>query len=541
MYKILVVDDESLIREDILYKIGVSNFPVKWIMEASSGEEALEMVKKYRPDIMLTDIRMDGMDGLALVENTNRIAGEMISVIICGYAEFTLAQRAIQLGVKNYLLKPVKSEELVKTLFQSVLQLRQTQGAKGLSETDHAQILQYGGYARWEKINAFVNGCFCQEPEELQTLLAEGARWFQLWNVRITGGNENFPGSGSKEALLQKVCDIIKETGDEAHPGSLLPVKRAEAGGSVMVLAAVLEPEEEAASRWLLKLADKVLRRLQRHTDHGVVMGTSSLRSRLSTSGVMEANWAMDVRFFYGEAAAPVLSYRKLSANGNYGDTDSSISLFRRALAEGNLSLALEAVSLLINIYRESPVLGLRNSYADIVRILSRFCYRQGSSILSFLGNENMNGSVLMVFETLEEVEESLKHLVTAAMQGGIYRKENTADLLEQVRHYVDENFKESSLSTAELAGRFGISAGYLSTLFSKNCECSISKYITRKRMEYAVRLLKDTTSSQETIAELCGFNSFSYFMRVFKGYYGMTPARFRSEGGEICVKYTLN
>lgn len=534
MYKVLVVDDESLIREDILYKIGVSNFPVKWIMEASSGEEALEMAKKYRPDIMLTDIKMDGMDGLELVENTNRIIPDMVSIIICGYPDFTFAQRAIQLGVHNYLLKPVKSEELVQTLFQAVLQLRQAWEQQDLSRTDPVLDQKYGGYERWEKINAFINGCFCQEPEELQVLLAEGAVWFQLWNVRLTGRDGYFLRRRQRESLLQGACNIIREVGDMEHPGCLLPIKRAEAGSFIMVLAAALEPEEETAFRWFYELAGRVRRHLERNTGQCFLVGASGIRKKLSTSSVMEANRAMDVRFFYDGSAAPLLNYRQLSEKPYHTDFDYSLTLFRKALEDGNLSVALEAVSALVNMFRETPVLGLRERYADIVRILSRFCYRSGSSILSFLGSENMNGSVLMVFETLDEVEENLRHIVTVAMQGGIYQKENTVDLLEQVRDYVDGNFQKSSLSTAELARRFGISSGYLSTIFSKTYEFSISKYITQKRMEYAARLLKETTSSLETIAELCGFNSFSYFMRVFKGYYGMTPARFRNEKQDI-------
>lgn len=482
------------------------------------------MAKKYRPDIMLTDIKMDGMDGLELVEHTNQLFSDMVSIIICGYPDFAFAQRAIQLGVYNYLLKPVKSEELVQTLFRAVLQLQRARDPKEL----HTPLQKYGGYERWEKINAFVNGCFCQEPEELSELLTEGAVWFQLWNVRVTKGE--LLGRRQRESLLRGVCNIIQEVGDKEHPGCLLPIERAEVGSSVMVLAAALEPEEKAASQSFLQLAEKVRRQLKKNTGQCFFVSISEIRNKLSTSSVMEANRAMDVRFFYECACAPLLDYRKLSEKKSPVDFDHSLSLFKRALEDGNFSVALEAVSSLVNVFREAPVLGLRERYADVVRILSRFCYRKGSSILSFLGSENMNGSVLMVFETLDEVEENLRHIVTVAMQGGIYQKENTGDLLEQVREFVDGNFQKSSLSTAELARMFGISSGYLSTVFSKTYDLSISKYITQKRMEYAARLLKETTSSLETIAQMCGFNSFSYFMRVFKGYYGMTPARFRNE-----------
>lgn len=242
----------------------------------------------------------------------------------------------------------------------------------------------------------------------------------------------------------------------------------------------------------------------------------------------------MDVRFFYGRTDIPVLSYRKFARQTDHAVFDKIMRLFRESLNGGSLSGALEAVSMLAARCREAPVLGLRDTYTDMIRFLSRACYRSGRSILSLLGGENLSGSILDTFETIEKVEENLRRIVTAAMQNWM-QHEDTAGILEQIRRYIDGNFMESSLSTAELAKRFCISSGYLSALFTKTYGFPITKYITRRRMEYAAEMLRQTSSSLETIAELCGFNSFSYFMRVFKTHYGVTPSQFRNgeEAGE--------
>ena len=96
------------------------------------------------------------------------------------------------------------------------------------------------------------------------------------------------------------------------------------------------------------------------------------------------------------------------------------------------------------------------------------------------------------------------------------------------MKKYIDENFADSELCTKKLAQHFCISLGYLSATYRKMYNITISKYINSKRMEYAAKLLKDTNVAIGDISESCGFNNLSYFMRVFKSYYMVTPTQFR-------------
>ena len=202
MYKILVVDDESLIREDIVYKIGTSNFPVTWLMEAASGEEALEIVREHYPDIMLADIKMDGMNGLQLAEKAGQIAPGMAIIMISGYSDFAFAQSAIRLGVQNYLLKPVKAAELAKALSQAAARLRQAQEQRGLSAANYVLTQRCENYQLREKVTAFINEGFCQNTGEIQSLLPQDAVWFQLWNIR----------------MVEREISIDRDTGRGVYP-----------------------------------------------------------------------------------------------------------------------------------------------------------------------------------------------------------------------------------------------------------------------------------------------------------------------------------
>ena len=112
MHQIFVVEDEILIRQNIRNIIENMPGPYLFCGEAADGEMALSMMQDLMPDILLTDIRMPFLDGLELIRQAKAMMPWLRIVIISGYDEFESAQKAIALGVDQYLLKPVRAEEL---------------------------------------------------------------------------------------------------------------------------------------------------------------------------------------------------------------------------------------------------------------------------------------------------------------------------------------------------------------------------------------------------------------------------------------------
>lgn len=117
MFKVLLVEDEDLIRRGLRFQMDWTSVGCVVVGEASSGEEGLEKIRAFHPDIVITDIRMQDMDGLALLRAGQEIC-QFSSVIISGYSEFSYARQAISLGVSEYLLKPVDLNELSACLLK---------------------------------------------------------------------------------------------------------------------------------------------------------------------------------------------------------------------------------------------------------------------------------------------------------------------------------------------------------------------------------------------------------------------------------------
>lgn len=127
MYHVLIVDDEKYIRRSIINRIDWEKCGGEVIGEAADGEEAYEMIGLYQPEVVITDIRMPGMDGLKLAEIVSREYPHIKLVLISAYNDFEYARKAIQYGVKEYLLKPVMEEEMEEVLIRLEKERKQSE------------------------------------------------------------------------------------------------------------------------------------------------------------------------------------------------------------------------------------------------------------------------------------------------------------------------------------------------------------------------------------------------------------------------------
>jgi YesN/AraC family two-component response regulator len=122
-WSVLIAEDEILIRRNLARKLQENCPAFEVVGEVADGQEALEAVAELNPDVLVTDIRMPVMDGLALIREVYYAFPDVRVVIVSGYDEFNFAKTALTLGVKDYLLKPVSEEELRSVMSRLAIQL----------------------------------------------------------------------------------------------------------------------------------------------------------------------------------------------------------------------------------------------------------------------------------------------------------------------------------------------------------------------------------------------------------------------------------
>ncbi|MEG2731993.1 MAG: response regulator, partial [Clostridium sp.] len=116
MLKVIVADDEEKICQLIVKLVDWTSLGMEVAAIASNGIEAMEKIISLKPDIVITDIRMPGYDGLELIKRAKSEGINTEFIIISGYRHFEYAQNAIRYGVGDYLLKPIKKDELMDAL-----------------------------------------------------------------------------------------------------------------------------------------------------------------------------------------------------------------------------------------------------------------------------------------------------------------------------------------------------------------------------------------------------------------------------------------
>ena len=114
MIKVLIAEDENLIRKKLLHFIDYDALGMVVVAEVDNGVSGVELIKKYKPDIVLADINMPEKDGLDMIKET--LDYDYIAIIISGYDYFSYAQRALKYGVTDYLLKPISLDDLNEAL-----------------------------------------------------------------------------------------------------------------------------------------------------------------------------------------------------------------------------------------------------------------------------------------------------------------------------------------------------------------------------------------------------------------------------------------
>lgn len=123
----MIIDDESIVAEGIRDTIPWKNYQVDAGVIADNGITALKYCRSYRPDIILVDIQMPGMNGLEFIEQAQAILPKAMFIVISAYEKFAYAQHALELGVRFYLVKPIQEEDIVKKV-QKCIQALQSQG-----------------------------------------------------------------------------------------------------------------------------------------------------------------------------------------------------------------------------------------------------------------------------------------------------------------------------------------------------------------------------------------------------------------------------
>jgi two-component system response regulator YesN len=526
--KVLIVDDEHLIRNLIKIKIKWDELGMVSIGEAASAKDALELIETLDTDIIFTDICMPAMDGIEFSRIVALQYPHIKIVVVTGYDEFEYARSSIKLGIADFILKPINSDELMKTLKQ----LRE----KILSERLH--IKEYNKLKeQLAESLPILREKFLNELLSEELTLEEITQKLDYFKITINSDCNTF--QVAVVELSSSIKDKQKEEGK-----ILLSIECTNAIASFFksdeFILVFLDNRRRIV---ILSNNDKIdliecceilkgmiITRLKCFVSIGI--GTKQYGADHIKYSYKEAIDALNCIVFVGKNQ--VISYsdiRSISDKTYPIDRNriEKLALFIHAGAKGSALEILEQLFAVPSCYDREIMTKMRLEAFDVFSIGQHIMSEQKMNMNEIWQHDMGINDLILKVDNLPELKGYMSEFI-----GNIASKIEQANnnkactLIEEVKDYLKTNMSDPEISLSSVAKNFFISSGHLGRLFKQQTSQTFVEYLTEIRMKKAEKLLRETDLKGYQVGEKVGIKDSHYFSIIFKKYTGISINNFR-------------
>lgn len=540
MLKVFLVEDEIIIRNGVKNNIPWEQEGFTFVGEAGDGELAWPLIKQTKPDILITDIRMPFMDGLELSGLVRKELPDTKIIILSGYSEFDYAKQAINLGVANYLLKPISGEKLLAAVEQVADIIREERAQTLLVEQYR---LENGENVKVEKIRLFeqiVAGTattreILDRGELLELDLA--APFYTVLLLKLVDSGESMDSSAQVMEASEKVDEAIMKNPE------FFAVERGLEG-----LAILMKSEEERqAGTKLMNLEKEIQEILTQYPEVSYFGGAGETVQRMRDirRSYIGASKAFASRFFTEKNRfLTVEQIRELKPAGMKDMSLKSVdaSKINRKLVEDFLKSGLEEET---KNFVEEYFKNIGHENYESLMFCHYLIVDMNLCASHFLESIGIDSALLPAqcrdvreFADRLQCEEGMISYVTKLFTETIRLRDKSSrnkymELITAAQKIILENFQNNEFSMNQAAAMVNLSPGYFSTLFRQETGVSFVEYLTGIRLEKAKALLMCTNMRSSEIAYEVGYKDAHYFSYIFKKVCGCTPKEYRARKGE--------
>ena len=507
--KIIIVEDEAAIRdglEGILKKLSPS---YEVVGKAAGGMKGLELARKWKPDVILLDIRMPDMDGLTMLAQLKREGIRAIALVLTAYSDFSYARQALELGVQSYLLKPVRMNELKRAMEQAESSLLQKEkDAVLLSRESVVRGAMTGILTRSEETVAALEKSYQIGEKEPLGL-------FVVW---LGAGYEK--NKGITERILEEVAghaegfrSVVTSFGEYFH---------------FSMLVYHMQPEKD----WEAYFASRVVPMLEANTGSRALCAWSDCGSifDLAEAG-KRLHRLLDWRLTFGPGV--LVSERAVRSSHPTPlayPSEMNVRL-KRAVIRRNEEEFLACMKGLTDACRSGC-----HDPRQIKETILIFLWTIVNTAREYMALEesglklqNVLSEVMNAF-TWEKMEQILQALFLLVINRKTEGEGALSPLVRKAKRLIEEYYA-SQITLEEAARQLAVSPEYLSRQYKKETGLSFTEDLRRVKVEKVKTLLLGTTLNLTRIAAMTGFSDPKYMSRVFKEEVGVLPAEYRQMG----------
>lgn len=523
-YKVFLVEDEVITREGIRDNVDWASVDYEFCGEASDGEAALPEIEAIQPDVLITDIKMPFMDGLQL----SRIVRERMPwiriIILSGHDEFEYAQSALKLGVTEYLLKPISSQDLSNALKNLSEALDQETRERKQMKLLYDNVEENLGMAREKFLLRLVMGgvSSVEALEKSQSLgLDLVARYYQVALIRIELCDESQPFDYQEYKQVEQIASSLAGgNGDVFLAGKDMEelvvlfkgnsLEQLEQNSNFFTRLIKTEVESQTSCGLIIAMGNPQNRLGDIH--HSFTEALVKIKSQIDEQQIARTDEALNL----GDLA--VMDHQTIEDYLKFG----SIAEFDQFFTASIQPIAVSALrSYLVKHYM----------FLDILMTTTQFISDLGGEQDQlFLDIHEVEGK-LSGINSLGQIKEEVGRIMIPALKfRNSCPNHERGIIIQQAKAYIDNRFWDPDLQRNEVAGRFNISPSYFSTVFKQEVGISFREYLSKIRINRAKDLLRTTNIKCSEVAYQSGYNDPHYFSSNFKNKTGLTPQQFREQ-----------
>ncbi|MGF9908792.1 response regulator [Brevibacillus porteri] len=529
MYKLILVDDEEDVREGVSQEIDWHSHGYEVVAKAENGREALELVERLRPDVVVTDIKMPFMNGLQLAESIGREYPAIRIIILTGFDEFEYAQKAVKLQIDEYVLKPFSASELMEALDK--VKRRMDEEA---AHRENVQLLRDS----YQKSLPVLREVF------LSSLLSRQLIQHDVFSKACEYGIE----LRSPEYLVAVIC--VDQPKQEEQQLFLFAVKNIaeeqlnagkQAGivflheDQVVLLMRTKADDTQRIEVRTQNIAEEIRRTIEKYMSITVTIGIGNVVTDVAALpySYEDAMQALDYKSILGCNRMIVINDVEKQASEQIRLDERREHELVRCIKMGTSAELRNVIDELFDQVARVPVSieDYRIYLLEIMTTILKTAHRAEVDMDQLFGGQRYLLQVMTTFTSMEDAREQIVEIcerIMASIASG--RQTTYRRLITQALDYTHTHYHSPDISIHKVCDHLHISLGYFSGIFKKEMKTTFVSYLLSLRMEKAKELLRTTDLKSFEIAEKVGYTDPNYFSFSFRKYAGMSAKEYRSQ-----------
>lgn len=520
MKKIMIVDDEFLVRLGLKTTIDWNSYGYTIAAEASNGREALKLMETIQPDVLITDIKMPVMDGLELIQEVKKTNKKIAIIILSNYEDFSYAKKAIELGVSKYILKSEISTEKMREILMDARTDAQ------VPDNEAAQLeASRDKYMRDVQLRSVLNSRLATEliPVPDKALFEDSSYVIAKYFFSIAALN-----AASLDMISKTFFSSIKNT----FPDSSINELHCQQLCYVSAAIPLRHPDAADIGSYLISQSMMLHRNLRQYFD-------IELKGGFSTPGTpqefprlfSEAELARQSCYF---SAEDFLNYSEIS---DFPRDDSSLSLgysgiYAMLASKDAASMQNYIKDIFSQLTKAGSYPKLKNAFTDFMGIAKSY-YEEKELSKKLPDSLKFDSENFFLFTSVVPIEDYVLNLFRSIMNADVSGSEGYSFSIKKAIAFIEENY-QSNISLNDVAEAVDISKSYLSTLFKQETGTNFITYLNNFRIEKAKKLLTTTNLKIYEISESVGFMNPYYFSKMFKDFTNLSCKEFKDKFSSI-------